>query len=83
MGDVAKANEWSQKAMEIAPEDPATLYNVACLFSLTGQPDRCFEAFDTAVSNGFSNRRWLENDPDLNPVRDDPRYAALLARVSS
>ena len=82
MGNVSRASQWTQKALEMAPDDPATLYNVACLFSLTGDTDRCFQCFDTAVGNGFSNRRWLENDPDLNPVRDDPRYAALLERMS-
>jgi hypothetical protein len=68
--------------MELSPRDPATLYNAACLFSLAGEIDKCFECFERAVENGFHNVSWLENDPDLASVRDDPRYARLLESIT-
>jgi TolB-like protein/Flp pilus assembly protein TadD len=81
LGDRERALEWNHRAMELGPRDTATLYNAACLFSLMGEFDKCFECFDGAVHYGFSNRSWLENDPDLAPIRSDPRYAELLARL--
>jgi serine/threonine protein kinase/tetratricopeptide (TPR) repeat protein len=81
--DRENALEWNQRAMELGPRDPATLYNAACLFCLTGEVDRCFECFNLAVENGFSNLRWLENDPDLAGVREDPRYLLLLKDLSA
>lgn len=83
LGRRDQAAEWIERAMDVAPRDPATLYNAACLFSLLGETDRCFEVFDRAVELGFSNRPWLENDPDLDPIRADPRYAALLERLAT
>ena len=81
LGDQDKAQEWNERAMHMAPRDPGTLYNAACLFSLMGDPDHCFECFERALEHGFSNRAWLENDPDLEPVRSDPRYRELLSQL--
>jgi adenylate cyclase len=67
--------------MRLSPEDPGTLYNAACLFSLLGELNRCFDCFSRAVENGFANREWVENDPDLEPIRSDPRYQALLEKI--
>ena len=82
LGNREKAVEWSERAMQMAPRDPATLYNLGCLFCLTGQIDRCFECFQTAVEHGFSHLSWLESDPDLEPIRSDPRFADLVRALS-
>jgi len=83
MGRPDIALEWNERAMVLSPRDPATLYNAGCLFSLVGEVDRCFECFEKAVEYGFSNRRWLEGDPDLAAVRGDPRFHALLESIDS
>jgi adenylate cyclase len=69
--------------MELAPRDSATLYNAGCLFSLLGEIDKCFHCFELALECGFSNRAWLENDPDLGAIRSDPRYKLLLGRMQA
>jgi TolB-like protein/Tfp pilus assembly protein PilF len=76
-----EAMRWNQRAMELSPDDPATLYNAACLFSILGEVDHCFESLDLAVDNGFAHPQWLKNDPDLEPIRTDPRYLPLLERL--
>jgi hypothetical protein len=48
-----------------------------------GEADRCFECFDRAVEHGFANRAWLENDPDLELLRSDPRYLRLIEQIST
>jgi hypothetical protein len=45
-----------------------------------GEFDKCFECLHRAVEFGFSNRAWVETDPDLQPIRSDPRYEPLLRR---
>jgi TolB-like protein len=77
-----KALEWNERAMKLAPYDPATLYNAACLFSVRGETDTTFECLTKAVDCGFSHRDWLENDPDFASIREDPRYKALLEKIS-
>jgi adenylate cyclase len=67
--------------MNLAPDDPATLYNAACLFSVMGEYDKCFECFEQAFDNGFAHKEWMENDPDLQQIRNDPRYKNLISRI--
>jgi len=31
------------------------------------------------VHFGFGLKEWIENDPDLNLLRSEPRFVALLA----
>ncbi|UCH85265.1 MAG: protein kinase [Candidatus Latescibacterota bacterium] len=77
-----KAIEWNEHAMKLAPYDPATLYNSACLFAVMGETDKTFESLAKAIDCGFSHRDWLENDPDFERIREDPRYKTLLAKIS-
>lgn len=46
-----------------------------------------FRALDTrlarAASVGWGSRAWLEHDPDMDPIRDHPRFRALLDRMGT
>jgi serine/threonine protein kinase/Tfp pilus assembly protein PilF len=81
LGSKDEALEWCERAMKLSPDDAATLYNAGCLFSVMGELDKCFTCLDGAVENGFAHPQWLENDPDLDPIRSDPRYKSLLERL--
>lgn len=70
--------EWGLRAVEIDPEDAGVRYNLACLYAVAGEVERSLDMLEAAVRVGFGNRPWLERDPDLNAVRDHPRFAALL-----
>jgi hypothetical protein len=54
---------------------------VACSYALLGQIDDAIACLEKAVQNGFGHREWLENDSDLNALRNDPRFQALRARL--
>ena len=40
-----------------------------------------FEALERAIALGYRYLRWLCRDPDLKPLRQDPRFARLLRRA--
>ncbi len=81
IGDHVRALEWAGRALSLDPEDSGVLYNVACVYSLEGKTDEALTCLDKAVRNGFGHREWLENDSDLDPLRGDSRFEALLKRV--
>src|SRR3546814_6606032 len=57
------------------------LYNVACLYTTQGNPQRALELLEEAVRLGFGDRAWMETDSDLEPLRSEPRFQALLASI--
>ena len=69
----------AQRAVEVDPEDAGVCYNVACLYALEGRVDDAIRCLEDAFRHGFANREWIEHDPDLETLRTDPRFQALLA----
>jgi tetratricopeptide (TPR) repeat protein len=81
LGRKEEALEWADRALQMDPEDPAVLYNVACLYTTIREYDDAFGLLEKSVEFGFSDKRWLENDSDLDPLRNDPRFKELLAQM--
>ncbi|RZA20516.1 MAG: hypothetical protein EOP93_05710 [Lysobacteraceae bacterium] len=46
-----------------------------------GEKERAIDLLEQAVSLGWGDRAWMENDSDLEPLRDEPRFQALLVRI--
>jgi adenylate cyclase len=64
--------------MAIDPEEPVALYNSACAFCLAGEFEQSLDILEKAVRVGNPHRYWIEYDSDLDPLRDHPRFKALL-----
>jgi len=65
-------------AIESSPGDPVMLYNVVCVYSRLGEPQRAIETLRQAIAAGYENFPWLHNDPDLDTLRDHPEFQALV-----
>src|SRR5438445_1030973 len=81
LGERERGLEWTKRARAIDPEDPGVLYNVACSYAQLGQTDEAISCLQKAVQNGFGHREWLENDSDLDSLRNDPRFQTLLKKL--
>jgi TolB-like protein/Flp pilus assembly protein TadD len=81
LGERDRAREWAGRARAIAPDDPGVLYNVGCVYATMGETNEALTCLEQAVQNGFGHREWLENDSDIDVVRGDPRFQALLKKV--
>ncbi|HVD60905.1 MAG TPA: protein kinase [Gemmatimonadaceae bacterium] len=79
MGDSIQAEEWARRAVASDPGNPLTLYNVACLHATAGRTSLALDHLERAVEKGMRNRDWFMTDPDLESVRNDPRFNELLA----
>jgi len=81
LGEKDRGLEWGRRARALGPDDPYVLYGIVCLFTGLGESEEAAACFEQAVGAGFRNRRWIEMDPDLEPIRDHPRYQAALATL--
>jgi adenylate cyclase len=81
LGQRDQALERAQRAYAIDPEDAALLYNLACIYAAGGSTAEALDHLDKAIQTGFGQREWLENDSSLDPIRDEPRFQALLRKL--
>ena len=81
LGEADDAIKYAERSLAIDPEDPMLLYNVACTYSALGRHDQAISCLERAVEKGFGHREWIDNDPDLNPIRDNPRYQAIVDAI--
>jgi non-specific serine/threonine protein kinase len=81
IGQKEEGLTWAERAVALAPHETMLMYNVACLYSLAGEPDQAFEYLDRAAEAGHAHRAWLEADSDLDPIRDDPRFQTILDQI--
>jgi Tfp pilus assembly protein PilF len=65
----------------IARDRYVTPYAVALVYAALGEPDEAFHWLDRAVADRTHWLVWLNRDTRWTPLRDDPRFVALLQRV--
>ena len=73
-----RAIELAERAMAVDPEDPMLLYNVACTYAQLGKTEESLSALERGVEKGWGDKNWIEHDADLDPIREDPRFKAIV-----
>jgi Flp pilus assembly protein TadD len=81
LGETDKALEWARHSLEIDPDDPQLLYNVACVYAIEGMKEDAILCLERAFDKGWGHREWIEHDSDLNSLRSDRRFQSLLERL--
>ena len=81
VGEHAKALELAERALGQDQDEPIVLYNVACFYAEQGDLERAIGLLEKAVELGWGDRTWMETDSDLDPLRADERFKALLSRI--
>jgi len=82
LGQIDRAKEWATRAEAIEAEDAVAIYNLACVASHLKDADKAFNLLERVIQNRRPFwRDWIENDSDLDGIRDDPRYSELIARL--
>ena len=82
-GDIERAERWLQRAIEIDPNDPVVLYNVACNYATVGRTEQALDYLEQAITHGTVNASWMRNDEDLESLHDSPRYQQMLAQLEN
>ena len=82
LGQKELAREWAGRALAVRPDDPMMLYNVGCIFSLLGCVEEAISCLEKGVELGVAEKGWYEHDSNLDPLREHPRFKALLGRLA-
>jgi tetratricopeptide (TPR) repeat protein len=79
-GDPKGGTAAYQRALDLKHQTPTTLYNLACCAARAGDVDGAFGWLDRADKAGFEIGEHVGSDTDLDALRGDPRYGAMLDR---
>jgi tetratricopeptide (TPR) repeat protein len=77
-GRYEDAIEAFSRAIEAGQREGAATYNIACGLARLGHKDLAFEWLHKAEEAGFDVGAYLERDDDLDSLRSDPRYLAMM-----
>ena len=81
LGQADRARSWTARALLFDPDNARLHYNLACAMARLRDADTAVELIEPwidQVSRGWL--LWMQSDNSLDPIREHPRFVALMAR---
>lgn len=78
MENAIAVQEAHAEQLSSSPWKANAVYNLACFYSLQGMKEKALENLKIAFKERPELVEWSKQDPDMNPMRDDPAFQALL-----
>lgn len=79
LGKDTEALEWMEKIIASDPDESGNYYDKACLLARMGRLPEALGALKTALDKGYRRFAHIENDDDMDPLRDLPGFEPLIA----
>jgi TolB-like protein/cytochrome c-type biogenesis protein CcmH/NrfG len=84
LGEVERAKDLAKRAMLLDPDNLTMRYNFACGFAQIGESEAALQLLGPVFERDAAETvNWAKVDPDLNSVREDPRFAAMMAKADA
>ncbi len=84
LGETDRASQWMKRALLLDPENMLLHYKIACSMIQLGDMDSAMKYLDPV---GKIMRRpsliWWEIDPELDLIRNDPRFQVMMADAAA
>ena len=81
-GRVADGLKMDRKLVRLQPANPTAHYNLACSLALSKRQRDALRVLRRAVQLGYHDFDWMQQDPDLEALKEHPGFRALLETVS-
>jgi len=78
LGRYDQAREAFEKSIELGFQPTTSMYNIACGQALLGNTNEALDWLQTAMDDGFEEQELLSTDSDLDTLRADPRFDAIV-----
>jgi len=78
LGEDTKAIAFLDSVLQKYPDDAGSYYDAACLYSRMGQYDKSVDYLRQSFQKGFRRFRHIENDDDLDPIKNRDDFKALI-----
>lgn len=81
LGQADRAREWTRRGLLFDPDNARLHYNLACAMARLGDADTAVDLIEPwidKISHGWV--LWMQSDNSLDPIRQHPRFVALMQR---
>lgn len=76
-GRVSDGLRMDRKLVRLLPSDPTAHYNLACSLALVKRKNDALRSLRQAVELGYRDFDWMQQDPDLDELKNHPSFLAL------
>jgi adenylate cyclase len=85
LGQADRAKEWTTRALIVDPDNLNMRYNIACAFITDLKDnDTALDLLEPALAKFGKDRiAHAKTDPDLDAIRDHPRFKAMMAAAEA
>ena len=85
LGESERAKEWAERALLLDPDNTNMRYNFACMYILDlHDHEAALEILESVLAKvRIEALRWIRTDPDLDAIREHPRFKAMLAAAEA
>src|ERR1044071_2108990 len=80
-GRIAEGLKMDRKLVRLQPQNATAHYNLACSLALAKRKRAALTERKQAVQLGYRDFDWMEQDPDLDPLKKDPGFQELLRQL--
>ena len=77
-GEYAEAADRGRELVAAHPQYPGLLYNLACCESLAGRTGDALDHLRQSVERSERSCAYAKDDPDFDPIRDEPAFKELI-----
>jgi hypothetical protein len=81
VGRIADGLRMDRKLVRLQPDNPTAHYNLACSLALSRRNSDALRALRRAVVLGYRDLEWMSQDPDLQGLKDNPGFEAIVEKL--
>lgn len=80
-GRIADGLKMDRKLVRLQPDNATARYNLACSLALSKRRAAALRELREAVNLGYRDFDWMQQDPDLEALKQHPEFLSLLLQL--
>ena len=80
-GRIADGLRMDRKLVRLEPGNATAHYNLACSLALSKKRPDALRSLKKAVALGYDDLDWMQQDPDLEILKNEPAFHQLLGQL--